>query len=96
MERCQCPKCTREAPKMSGPCLCGDPECPHCGTPGGYAEEAAAEAAIEALSLASLTPDEYRLAVAIGIAAVLALREDRNAHPPERPEPDFEPDDIPY
>jgi hypothetical protein len=52
-----------------GPCMCGDPYCPSCGTADARTE-AAAEWATEELAKAGLTPDEYSLVVKIGLLAV--------------------------
>lgn len=53
-----------------GPCLCGDTYCPSCGNPYAAELEAASEWAGEALFKAKLTPDEYRIVVSVGLAAV--------------------------
>lgn len=59
---------------MSGPCLCGDPYCPSCGNPGAAELEATEEWAMEEMSKAQLTPDEYRLVVTVGLAVVFECR----------------------
>lgn len=55
---------------MIGPCLCGDPYCPSCGNPGLALLEEAESWAMETLSKANLSPDEYKIAVSVGLAAV--------------------------
>jgi hypothetical protein len=59
---------------MSGPCLCGDPYCPSCGSPEAAKVEAANEWAMAEFSNANLTPDEYKLVVKVGLQAVEAVR----------------------
>lgn len=63
---------------MTGPCLCGDIYCPRCGNPAqaayGDACADAADAMIEELNKAELSPEEYRIVTAIGLAAVLETR----------------------
>lgn len=56
---------------MSGPCLCGDPYCNSCfpGNDGGSLE-AAEDWTIGTLQKAKLSPDEYRVVVSVGLAAV--------------------------
>lgn len=60
---------------MSGPCLCGDPYCPRCGNPSLAKLEAAQDWAAEQFANADLDENEYKLAVAVGLAAVTASRE---------------------
>jgi hypothetical protein len=60
---------------MKGPCLCGDPYCPSCGSPELVKIEAAEEAAIEELSRHNLTADEYALCVRAGLSVVMECRD---------------------
>lgn len=53
-----------------GPCLCGDPYCPSCGNPARAVLEEAEAAAIEQLAKVCTTPEDYRIAVEFGVAAV--------------------------
>lgn len=55
----------------SSPCLCGDIFCSACfpGNDGGALEEAE-NWAMETLKKAQLDPDEYRIVVSVGLAAV--------------------------
>jgi hypothetical protein len=57
-----------------GPCLCGDPYCPHCGDPAAAAIEEAEVWAMERLAKARLAADEYQIVVRAGLAAVKAAR----------------------
>lgn len=59
---------------MSGPCLCGDPYCPSCGSPGQAKLEAAYEAATDAMINYKLSPDEVAVFAKIGLEAALAFR----------------------
>lgn len=59
---------------MSGPCMCGDPYCGSCGSPGLAEHEAAEERALERFMEAHLGPGEYELAVTVGLAAVMEAR----------------------
>lgn len=76
---CHCPVCLRAidlcndlegVEKMNGPCLCGDPYCPSCGNPHLALLEEAETWAINSMAGANLSPDEYRMVVSVGLAAV--------------------------
>lgn len=58
----------------SGPCMCGDPYCPHCGSPYAAELEAAEEWLMEVFHKAGFAPDEYRMAGRVGLAAVREAR----------------------
>ena len=57
-----------------GPCICGDYLCPSCGNPDAAELEAAEEWAIHTMYQAKLTPEEYRIVVSVGLAAVYHAR----------------------
>lgn len=59
---------------MVGPCLCGDPYCGSCGNPAWAEAQAAEEWTLEALAKAKLTPEEYKIVVSVGLAAVCHAR----------------------
>ena len=53
-----------------GPCLCGDPHCPSCGSPEAAEVEAAEEACLESFAEAGFYAADYPIATAAGIEAV--------------------------
>ena len=59
----------------NGPCLCGDPYCPHCGDPYAAEIEAAEEGLMEAFHEARFSPEEYAIVLRVGMEAVEAARE---------------------
>lgn len=58
-----------------GPCLCGDPYCSSCGNPAAAAIEDAESKLMELLNGENLTPDEYEIVGAAGLAVVHTIRE---------------------
>jgi hypothetical protein len=71
-----------------GPCMCGDPYCSSCGDPGRAEAEEAETAVIELFAKEKFTPEEYRLASVVAIAAVMAHREAIKGYQ-RIPEPDY-------
>lgn len=57
-----------------GPCLCGDPYCPSCGSPGLAEKEVAHEAFADRLWETDLDGDELNLLFEAGMAVVKAHR----------------------
>ena len=60
---------------MKGPCLCGDPCCPHCGNPEAEKLEEAIEGMLDTFNENQLSAGEYQLVEAVGLAAVLSHRD---------------------
>lgn len=58
-----------------GPCLCGDPACHSCGSPGAVAWETAIENLIDELDALGLDEYELELFKTVGFAALNAHRE---------------------
>jgi len=60
---------------MTGPCLCGDPACPHCGNRGALAFEDQIEELWDVLDKQNVTEFELKLFIKVGLAAVHGSRE---------------------
>lgn len=59
---------------MSGPCLCGDAYCPHCGDPEGAARCDALEDLCDKIIGLDMSQEEMEIFWKIGSAAVEAIR----------------------
>ncbi len=60
---------------MSGPCMCGDPYCASCGSPGLAEIEEACDWATEQFAKGKLSASEIRTCVLSGMSTVTLLRE---------------------
>lgn len=61
---------------MVGPCLCGDPYCPHCGDPSRMAVEEAEQDLMETLYELKLSAVEYKMIKQIALAIIPGHRKD--------------------
>lgn len=59
---------------MSGPCLCGDSYCPHCGNPAEAARCDALEELCDKVIGLDMSQEEMEIFWKVGLAAVEAIR----------------------